>query len=117
MLSRKKDKRKFQEKNKFCETPEVNALRDQVEAADTIAMVRRDDEYMGLYRALKDRLKQAIEMKVRDDYIKYIKESENRSRAIWKVTYSKKRWKRNLKTDDLNTFFVSIGNNLSRGCN
>ncbi|KAL3271580.1 hypothetical protein HHI36_022055, partial [Cryptolaemus montrouzieri] len=82
-------------KNKRWETPEVNALRDEVETARTIAMVHGDGESMGLYRVLKKRLKQAIEMKVRN--IKYINEPENRSRAIWTVIYSKTKVKKKLK--------------------
>ncbi|KAL3273581.1 hypothetical protein HHI36_015015 [Cryptolaemus montrouzieri] len=98
----------------------ILTLRNQIEAARTVASVKKDEATFGFSRFLEKQLKELIEKQIRADDAKKLAESDNKSTAIWERIKSRNNSKcyvtsESLLTNELNKFLVEIGEKLSNG--
>lgn len=96
----------------------IKELNNKLEASHTIYKVRKDEDSLRLYRELKRKLRDEIEMELKIENEKIINSSENKSKAIWSIINENTKQKcehppSTLTADDFNSFFVEIGKKLT----
>lgn len=82
-LKRKKVSRV--KRTKLVRSPDLERLKNQVDAARTIFLVRRDDVSKEVYKRLKEAYKNSVDDAVRSDYLEQIRISKQVSKTTWKV--------------------------------
>ncbi|KAL3283186.1 hypothetical protein HHI36_006338, partial [Cryptolaemus montrouzieri] len=76
---------------------EILTLQNQLEAAQTIASVRKDERPMNLLKFLKHKLKKEIQKQIKYVDTQKMSLSENKSKAIWEIIKSRINTKYNSK--------------------
>ncbi|KAL3273580.1 hypothetical protein HHI36_015014 [Cryptolaemus montrouzieri] len=85
------------------ETQEILILRNQIEAARTVASVKKDEATFGFLRFLEKQLKEQIEKQIRADDAKKLAESDNKNRTIWEIIKSRTNSKCDVTSESLLT--------------
>lgn len=102
---------------KYNTTAELRLLKNQLDAAHTITLVRKDSISKNLYQKLRQVYKGELENIAKTKDLNYIKNSDNKIKATWNVINSKLKQERNkreskLKCDDFNNYFANIVTDL-----
>lgn len=72
-------------RTKLVRNPDLERLKNQVDAARTIFLVRGDDVSKEVYRRLKEAYKNSVDSAVRSDYLEQIRMSKQVSKTTWRV--------------------------------
>lgn len=97
-------------------------LKRRVEAAQTIAEVRKDEPSYALYNTLKTTLKKEIQKTVKSKHSKRIINAENKFKAVWNLISEETGKQRKCQVvshtttaEEVNDYFISVGEDIQRG--
>ncbi|XP_044766826.1 uncharacterized protein LOC123322842 [Coccinella septempunctata] len=97
-------------------------LKRRVEAAQTIAEVRKDEPSYALYNTLKTTLKKEIQKTVKSKHSKRIINAENKFKAMWNLIREETGKQRKCQVvshtkaaEEVNDYFISVGEDIQRG--
>lgn len=102
-------------KKKYSVSQEITTIKDRLEAADTIAKVKKDQASEELCKVLRRSLRMKIRETVKKKNADKLSISNNRYQTMWQLIREETnkngsaRTENNLTADDLNRYLVSVG--------
>ncbi|XP_045480881.1 uncharacterized protein LOC123685270 [Harmonia axyridis] len=112
---------KLVQRGKYHCNKNLKYLKSKVEAARTIAEVRKDEPSYALYNALRTTLREEIKKTVKSKNSKRINSAENKFQEMWNLIREETGRKRKVQVishtttaEALNEYFISVGGDIQK---